>query len=55
MVRNSVCVQPHFHIRWIGEECWDWEDFDSIPDAMARAADLADPGEMFKIEEASEA
>jgi hypothetical protein len=53
MVRNSVSVQTHFHIHWNGKDSWDWEGFDSILEAMAGAAELAGPGEMLTIEEAS--
>jgi hypothetical protein len=53
MTRNSVSVRTHFHIHWSGKDSWDWECFDSILEAMARAAELAGPGETFTIEDAS--
>lgn len=53
MDRNHISVHTHFHIHWGGKESWDWESFKTIPEAMARAADLARPGEMLTFEEAS--
>ena len=53
MDRNSVSPHTHFHIHWSGKESWDWERFASIPEAIARATELASPGEILTIEEAS--
>lgn len=44
----------HFHIRWSRKERLDWEGFDTRHEAMARALELADPGEEYTIEEATE-
>ena len=43
----------HFHIRWAEKNRLDWECFDSLPDALGRALELAAPHEGFRIEEVS--
>lgn len=53
MTHNSSEVPVHFHISWSGKDNWDWERFDSIPEALARAAELVRPDETFTIAEAS--
>jgi hypothetical protein len=43
--------RKHFHIRWSGIGELDWERFDTLAEASARALDLVRPGEKFTIEE----
>ena len=43
----------HFHIRWRGESKLDWECFETREEATERAASLAQPNEVFAIEEIS--
>ena len=52
MARPSIGSQRfHFHIHWDKKESLDWEGFDTHAEALARAFELARPGEMFVIEE----
>ena len=43
--------RPHYHIRWENKETLDWECFHSYSEAKIRAAELAEPQELFTIEE----
>jgi hypothetical protein len=52
MDRHPV-YSPHYHIHWERKESLDWECFHTYSEAEARAADLAEPDEMFTIEEVS--
>jgi hypothetical protein len=49
--RRCYNEKHHFHIRWHGKDEFDWECFESGEMAMARALQLALPGEIFSIEE----
>jgi hypothetical protein len=53
MAQKTTRVLNHFHIHWSSKDSLDWERFASIPEALARAAELAQPNEKFTIEEAS--
>jgi hypothetical protein len=44
----------HFHIRWSGQTCLDWQPFESRAEANAEASHLARPGEIFSIEAVDE-
>ena len=50
---SSSSPRFHFHIHWNSKENLDWEGFDSHAEALARALEIARPGEMFVIEEIS--
>jgi hypothetical protein len=43
--------KTHFHILWIDHHRLDWECFLTRNEAEARALELAQPGEVFQIEE----
>jgi hypothetical protein len=46
-------LNTHFHIHWIRKKILDWEPFNSHPEALARAQELAGPNEIFTVEELS--
>jgi len=43
----------HFHIHWSKNDRLDWEAFDSHDEALSRALEIAQRGEIFAIAEAS--
>jgi hypothetical protein len=53
MDQPLVFSQPHFHIRWTHKTTLDWECFLTHSEASIRAAELAEPEEIFEIEEVS--
>ena len=53
MNQSSLYDRPHFHIRWKKKSTLDWECFPSHAEAETRAAELAEPDEVFTIEEVS--
>lgn len=44
-------IGSHFHIHWDKKKSLDWEGFETHAGALARAFELARPGEKFTIEE----
>jgi hypothetical protein len=43
----------HFHIHWTTKKILDWEPFNTHNEALARAEELADPSDLFSVEELS--
>jgi hypothetical protein len=50
---QSNSQKHHYHIYWTKKGHFDWEGFDAHAEALARALELAQPSEMFAIEEVS--
>jgi hypothetical protein len=46
--------KTHFHIHWTETDRLDWQSFNSRREALTRGLELAQPGEMFTIQEFSE-
>jgi hypothetical protein len=44
----------HFHIHWNKNDRLDWEAFNSHNEALSRALEIAQRGEMFAIQGVSE-
>jgi hypothetical protein len=53
MNQSSDDPRTHFHIYWYGKKHMDWECFITYDDATVRALQLAQPGEVFRIDEIS--
>ena len=53
MDQNPAYYRLHYHIRWQRKDALDWECFHTYSEAKIRAAELAEPDEMFTIEEVS--
>ncbi len=51
---HQIQDKPHFHIFW-DDRHLDWECFGTREEANMRAQELARPGEIFTIEEISDA
>ena len=49
--KPETSLNKHFHIRWSHIAALDWERFDTVEEATARALELVRPGEKFTIEE----
>jgi hypothetical protein len=47
---REIFERYHFHIHWTKKDQLDWEGFDTRAEAIQRALQLADRGEMFAIE-----
>jgi hypothetical protein len=50
---QDISQERHFHIHWTKNDRLNWEAFDSHDEALSHAIEIAQPGEVFTIEEAS--
>ena len=53
MDRISTTLLTHFHLRRRGNARMDAESFATLPEAILRAVNLANSGEIFSVEEVS--
>ncbi len=53
MDRISITLLTHFHLRGKGNASMDAESFATLSEAIMRAVNLANSGEIFSVEEVS--